>query len=1009
MNTDKRKPIYDHYIESKRIINEAMRSGQLVLFVGAGASVCSGMPTWGQAVLKISERLGVKAEKLDYQRIPQYYYNTYGKTKYNQLMQQVFKHGMKLSVHDIQRKIMEFEVDTILTTNYDHLLEWAAEEKAQVLNVISKDADLPYRNGGKELIKLHGDFENDNYVLKESDYIEYSRNFRLIENYAKSLIGTKVVLFIGYSFSDPDVKQLFDWVKDILGENFQRAYLLEVGSEYDFYDVDYYKSFGINLLYASAYPEEISYDSNNKTQNLLNMLDWLKKPETLTALEELHKNLNWLNEFDYVYSKYIVKPLIDAGFYYDDWEISLNDFTNEDSEAYRILFLLAYIQFQRNGEKCMLDSENNPQNDADLKNELNKRYEKYTIPEREKSLLNDILDVLKKSLIGYIVLDIRQENLEFKRFKVEIGKKSNPEWFEDIYSFDQISLFERIQNNEKVLLNANPELYMEQGFLYLEVNNYLAAYSCYKNAKGIFYKNRQLTKYFIAEMNCYLTGKAIVRNGFLASGLSDKELNKIEQYVDSTNLEKTYKSIFGTEDSNVALKDLYTFNIAYVIFQDAYRLALKIQEQANTNYIMFCGDPAFAKLKRNLMDYYRYICSNGIVSEKYIECTDVFKIYFYSIFSAVFSRNYKNESGELPNFIGHICVEKLSDFEIAIGLRYLSFKDLENLIGYGKTMIPMDEDAMKYLQNAIERVVIDSSTDGFFRFSVFYKIILLLANCHLSNSIVTEIEKKFREYKKVIDFVKFPKALSAFWQNVEKQNLIKDEWLDEIEANVSFILNNESTNIGYRDLLFTFLWILKNHERCYNKITIIEKLISQGKALETCADIYGFLGIDAQGKIYDNFSDWHLSDECKEGLIYCKFVMAGIIDPNIEEETRILNYCLQKSDSSIFKNFERDFDTLLINHLIELSLENKICEKELLKRVVTDKNVGAGLWLIDYDDFDYSKFNVNWLEKCTSSLLRDLSKDEKTKKNIAGKIREEYMKGMVSEKITKIYFEYFAE
>ena len=39
----------------------------------------------------------------------------------------------------------------------------------------------------KEIIKMHGDFEHDNFVLKEDDYLSYSENFKLIETYIKSL------------------------------------------------------------------------------------------------------------------------------------------------------------------------------------------------------------------------------------------------------------------------------------------------------------------------------------------------------------------------------------------------------------------------------------------------------------------------------------------------------------------------------------------------------------------------------------------------------------------------------------------------------------------------------------------------------------------------------------------------------------------------------------------------------------------------------------------------------
>ena len=170
--------------------------------------------------------------------------------------------------------------------------------------MVSKDADLPYRKGGKELIKIHGDFESDNFVLKEDDYLSYSRNFRLIENYVKSIIGTKVVLFLGYSFSDPDIKQIFSWAKDILDGDFQRAYLIESGKEYDTNEADYYKNFGINVLYASV-QLKTEFNKTDLTLNLLNMLKWLLHEDKLTKLDELYDDLKPFKYMNFVSDRYI--------------------------------------------------------------------------------------------------------------------------------------------------------------------------------------------------------------------------------------------------------------------------------------------------------------------------------------------------------------------------------------------------------------------------------------------------------------------------------------------------------------------------------------------------------------------------------------------------------------------------------------------------------------------------------------------------------------------------------
>lgn len=80
-------------------------------------------------------------------------------------------------------------------------------------DVVAKDTDLPYTPNNKMIIKMHGDFKNRNIVFKEDDYLSYSNNFKLIENYIKSLFSTNVVLFVGYSLGDTNVQLIFQWIK----------------------------------------------------------------------------------------------------------------------------------------------------------------------------------------------------------------------------------------------------------------------------------------------------------------------------------------------------------------------------------------------------------------------------------------------------------------------------------------------------------------------------------------------------------------------------------------------------------------------------------------------------------------------------------------------------------------------------------------------------------------------------------------------------------------------------
>ena len=81
--------LLNQYIESKRIIRQAMDDYQLVLFVGAGASIASGMPSWSEAIQIIANRLSINNDDLDYLRIPQNYFNARGKKEYTQLIREI--------------------------------------------------------------------------------------------------------------------------------------------------------------------------------------------------------------------------------------------------------------------------------------------------------------------------------------------------------------------------------------------------------------------------------------------------------------------------------------------------------------------------------------------------------------------------------------------------------------------------------------------------------------------------------------------------------------------------------------------------------------------------------------------------------------------------------------------------------------------------------------------------------------------------------------------------------
>jgi len=82
---------------------------------------------------------------------------------------------------------MGFNPSSLITTNFDELLEDAAIQQCQSSKSVACDNEVPSINGDRFILKVHGDIRHRNIVFKEEDYLNYSENFKLIETLLKSI------------------------------------------------------------------------------------------------------------------------------------------------------------------------------------------------------------------------------------------------------------------------------------------------------------------------------------------------------------------------------------------------------------------------------------------------------------------------------------------------------------------------------------------------------------------------------------------------------------------------------------------------------------------------------------------------------------------------------------------------------------------------------------------------------------------------------------------------------
>lgn len=229
-------------------IQEASRNGRLVLFVGAGVSKNSGVPMWGELIEKMKSELpeSVRNEKDDL-KLAQLYKDSRGEKEYLEMVMDTLYHN-KVIPNPIHKELLALAPAHIVTTNYDDLIEQEIRNEYKQFAIVRSDKDMPNMTYPNALIKMHGDYALGNIVLAENDYYNYPKTFALTRAFVQSLFASKLIMFVGFSFADINLKMILNDVKNILEERMQPVYMLSLNKP-DNVTQKYFESKGINIVY----------------------------------------------------------------------------------------------------------------------------------------------------------------------------------------------------------------------------------------------------------------------------------------------------------------------------------------------------------------------------------------------------------------------------------------------------------------------------------------------------------------------------------------------------------------------------------------------------------------------------------------------------------------------------------------------------------------------------------------------------------------------------------------
>ena len=298
----------ENYSLSVSQIKKSIKENSLILFVGAGISANSNLPTWGELIQSFKEELNLPDDNSDdYPRVAQYYYDTFGKNRYTKKIEEVFSSKGISKPNELHTLIEKIAPEHIITTNYDSLLEDQFESGLLKYNVVAEDKDIPYTSPGRYLIKMHGDLNKNNIVLKEEDYLDYASNFPMISNLIQTLIMNHTLLFVGYSLKDSTFKTIFRLVQNAFKSDAKFAYLY-IPEKPSTFERDFYKKQGVIVFSndrCSDDGEEVSEGQNKKFLNTKKFLEDLSFDEnrTLDNVDGLWGQLAFFNRLSFIDSR----------------------------------------------------------------------------------------------------------------------------------------------------------------------------------------------------------------------------------------------------------------------------------------------------------------------------------------------------------------------------------------------------------------------------------------------------------------------------------------------------------------------------------------------------------------------------------------------------------------------------------------------------------------------------------------------------------------------------------
>ena len=824
----------------------------------------------------------------------------------------------------------------IITTNYDTLIE----DEINNLQVVSKDEDLPYTSSNRMLIKMHGDFKNKNIVLKKSDYDNYEKNFQLISTLIKGLFTTNTILFIGYSYNDTNVQQIMNWIKEILKEETRKAFLVEFTEKDDKEEENGEQINRISLKLLTKNNDEILYaDKKGRvdydyektlTEFLLNIYNE-KENVRQEKNFEIYKNLNYLTKHNWKKLSKYSEIYIDK-----DWKRILNTrFEFKDIE----------------------------------------KYEEILFKSRIKKVVQNINRSEKEILIPFSEKEITPERKKQKEDLEElVGIEER--FLKIIYDYD----YQNFQNLVEKYIESN------------NINKYVIVYGY------LFFKNIDEAKKIIESMikekeDLDDENEKIVWDNFILTIINAKIDYDIRK--NKKNLEDKYFGYFKSE--NELFNEIFKYSTLEAINEEMNKLFDKVRKEKRASYV---GTPPLYQaiiLSRDLF----YFCSlNGIFGNSFFPYSEFMKKYI-----EILLMSYTNKNIEIKNqmFKNRNLLEEFEYFDFFMMLE-LSYSDLKKLFNdeYKIENLKCREEILDKLLVLLKNIldwIKENDKEFMEKKDTLENFILIISKLDLTENQFEELIDVILNYKNSSIFFEDNPILGIvnnfriiIYKNF--QNLNK-EFFDKV---LEKIFSIERNRIDKNLLDYITYYFKKKEMPKISKNDRIENFINKNNL-----KIKGYFLRIIDETYFEELKN-EILKEIKETLdieSYSFLLNQNFIDFIPETEDKIikeLDRIFQKKDIDInnlisyTSEKEKILDFLLesgLNNRLPISFIEKLKNyknKEFFKSLEQYESEILWKYILNQENFDYSKFTENELEKFSKIRIKNLL--EKNNKKLIKLVRK---------------------